>query len=202
MTADNPIGYTEYEYRELLGAEHAWAEEDNSLVFETPIEGQEDWIVTIKYYVEQRGIRPQTLFISPARVYPTPPPLSSSVIRKISVKRLDRQAKDWLAIRQQVGLAIETDEAEFQQNRRPGKVGRPDSFYARAALRYLELVKAGASPTKALAEERHISQSSARDLIHEARSRGLLTSMGRGQAGGQLTDKAKLLLAGDEGGED
>lgn len=196
MPAHNPVGYTGYEFRELQEEDHVWTE-DGSLVFEMPLDEEELWIVTVKYAVDAGGLRLETLRISPGHVYPTPPPLTTAVLRMVRLSALERRAKDWLSIRQQIGLNIETDEAEFLQNRRPGKVGRPDSFYARVAVRYLEHVRAGASPTKALAAERHISPSSARDLIHEARTRGLLTSMGRGQAGGQLTERAKDLLAAD-----
>ncbi|MGD0313173.1 MAG: hypothetical protein ABSC90_12005 [Acidimicrobiales bacterium] len=194
MQAHNPIGFTGYEIREHMEEDHVWVENGNLLVFEMPLDDHGDWIVTARYTVDSEGVRLNGLDISPGHLYPTPPPLSTSVVRMIRLSVLERRAKDWLAIRREVGLAIETDESEFLQNRRPGKVGRSDAFYARIAYRYLELVRAGSSPTKALAAERHISQSSARDLVHEARVRGLMTSMGRGQAGGQLTAKARKLL--------
>ncbi len=200
MPPHNPLGYTSYEFRDLQEEDHVWVE-DGSLVFEMPLDEEDLWIVTAKYAVDPGGLRLEALTITPGHVYPSPPPLTTAVYRMVRLSTLERRAKDWLSIREQIGLVIEADEAEFLQNRRPGKTGRPDAFYARIALRYLELVRVGSSPTKALAEERHISQSSARDLVHEARSRGLLTSTGRGQAGGQLTKKARDLLVRDQQGD-
>lgn len=201
MVARNPVGYTGYEMREIqaeLGAgEHVWVE-DESLVFEMPLDDEDLWVVTARYDLSHLP-RLEAVTISPMHIYPTPPPLTSAVIRKVRISALEKQARDWVSIRREMGLAIEADQSEFLLNRRPGKVGRSDHFYARVAYRYLELVRAGPSPTRALADERHISQSSARDLVHEARARGLLTSMGRGQAGGHLTDKARTLLQSDQG---
>ena len=114
---------------------------------------------------------------------------------------LSEWRKTWLSIREQVGLDIDTDTHEFMQNRRPGSAGRSDLFYTRVAFQYVELTKKeNRQPiTATLANERNISQSSARDLIHEARRRELLTPTRRGQKGGELTEKAKKLLAESKG---
>ena len=57
--------------------------------------------------------------------------------------------------------------------------------------------------TERLAKERneHYSEASVRALIHQARRRELLTRSPRGQAGGQLTDKAIALLTRKENEE-
>lgn len=200
---DHPLGYTAFELREARNEPHAWVVEDDVLECETRIDDHEDWVATASFYVGKRGIQLVGLSVTPATALPWPPSsaLSTSVLRKCHLDRLHRIARDWLEIRQEVGLGIETDAQEFHRNRRPGPVGRPDLFYPRAAFRYVELMNKGLSPNTTLAKERNISQSSARDLIHEARQRGLLTSTTRGQKGGQLTEKAMQLLNKNQGQE-
>ncbi len=50
------------------------------------------------------------------------------------------------------------------------------------------------SPTMDLAREMNINPSQARDMLHEARRRKLLTKTQRGRAGGELTEKALTVL--------
>ena len=76
---------------------------------------------------------------------------------------------------------------------------RSDLVYAQAAARYLELVMSSASPTADLAREMIISPSQARDILHQARQRELLTKTRRGQAGGRLTEKALRILERTDG---
>jgi hypothetical protein len=78
---------------------------------------------------------------------------------------------------------------------RPGRGGRGDLFYASCAREYVELLTEP-KPVQALAARRHLSESQIRNILHQARERGLLTKLGRGRAGGELTDKAKELLNG------
>ncbi|MEJ7765295.1 MAG: hypothetical protein WKF86_07355 [Acidimicrobiales bacterium] len=66
------------------------------------------------------------------------------------------------------------------------------------AARYLELCEETGSPTKALAEELHLSAATVRDQLGDARRRGLLLSAGPGLAGGELTEAAKALLTADK----
>lgn len=75
-------------------------------------------------------------------------------------------------------------------------VGKPiDLDYAVLASKYLDKIVAGsAKPVKELAAVLNMPAPRLRDLIHESRRRGLLTSMPRGQAGGELTPKALELL--------
>lgn len=77
-------------------------------------------------------------------------------------------------------------------------VGRDDDFYARLAAQYVKRIRAGSStPVKDIAEQRggdtaaHI-----RDLLHEARQRGLLTKGVTGKSEGALTPRAVALLKG------
>jgi hypothetical protein len=77
--------------------------------------------------------------------------------------------------------------------RRPGSSGRPDRFYLDIAVRYLEAVS-GRHPVEDVAAQLGMERRYIRDLLHEARRRGLLTKPPRGRAGGRLTGKAEKLL--------
>lgn len=86
--------------------------------------------------------------------------------------------------------------ADVAPSSRPGRAGRPDSYYAAWAARYAERLAAGSrSPVGDLAAEHGLSRAQVRDLVHEARVRGLLPKGAKGRADGQLTDKARRLLA-------
>jgi len=65
--------------------------------------------------------------------------------------------------------------------------------YAHVAAAYVAALNSRA-PNEAVAEQLHLSTSRVRDLLHEARRRLLLTTLGRGKAGGELTEKALKLL--------
>ncbi len=92
--------------------------------------------------------------------------------------------------------------------RRPGRAGRSDDFYAVWAVAYLERVRAGSRhPAKDLAarppfrlkgdlpDAGGASVNTVRDILQEARRRGLLSSPPRGTSGGELTEKAERILS-------
>jgi len=82
---------------------------------------------------------------------------------------------------------------------RPGSAGRPDRQYAEWAFRYAKKLAEGSrSPIKDLAAEHGRSAGQVRDLIHDARVRGLLSKERQGRAAGSLTPKAIQLLRGDD----
>jgi len=85
------------------------------------------------------------------------------------------------------------------RRRGPGRPGRPDTFYARIAERYVkELEEGNPHPTAAVASDSHYSQANVRDMVHEARARGLLSPAPRkGLPGGWLTVRARELLASE-----
>jgi len=87
--------------------------------------------------------------------------------------------------------------AVFDSVRRPGRRGRDDAAYAAVAERYVSLLGAGRA-IALLAEELSYSPSRVRDLVYEARRRGLLTATRRGAEGGELTAKALALLTDTE----
>lgn len=86
---------------------------------------------------------------------------------------------------------------DFLDRGRPGAAGRGDAQYAAIAAGYVGMLDAGeAHPVAALAADLSLSEKTIRNYLFKARERGLLTSLGRGKAGGQLTNKAKEILDG------
>lgn len=78
---------------------------------------------------------------------------------------------------------------------RPGRAGHPDKLYASVALMYANALDLGSShPVVDVAERMMLSRARVRDLLHEARRRGFLTSPPQGHAGGELTARARQIL--------
>jgi hypothetical protein len=91
--------------------------------------------------------------------------------------------------------------------RRPGRAGREDAYYLIFAVAYIERLAEGSRrPIQDLAERPPkaikgyvsdglvASPATVRDIIHQARVRGLLTGSPPGRPGGELTPKAKDML--------
>lgn len=73
-----------------------------------------------------------------------------------------------------------------------------DVKHASIAAMYVRLLdEKEPRPVVALAQQLHLGHKTVRNYLFTARERGLLTSAGRGVAGGQLTDKARRLLDGE-----
>jgi hypothetical protein len=115
------------------------------------------------------------------------------ILDDLATWRDDKQAEDaravWLA-----GLR--------EAPRRPGRRGRDDSYYARVAALYVDLLATGSRrPVVELAGQLGGGhrRGAAVQLVHEARRRGLLTKSQSGTAGGELTAKARKLLGEGEG---
>lgn len=89
---------------------------------------------------------------------------------------------------------------QFMAEPHPGKRGRGDDFYARLASDYVSLLGTQRDPVVALAERmgqqagREVRPQTVRNQLTQARKRGLLTTVGRGRAGGELTERARQLL--------
>jgi hypothetical protein len=80
---------------------------------------------------------------------------------------------------------------------KPGRRGRPDLHYARAALDYVEALEAAPrAPVRYLIEQAggHMTADEIKARVRRARERGLLTKATKGRAGGRLTSKARKLL--------
>lgn len=80
--------------------------------------------------------------------------------------------------------------------RQPGRRKRPDLDYARVAAAYVVALRRGSrSPVADVAAAMREQRTYVRDLLKVARDRDLLTQPSSGRAGGDLTEKAKALLA-------
>ena len=198
VATEYPMGMTPYEQRELQGDPHIWKIDDDRVACALRINGHESWVVEANFHVgSSRGVQLVGLNISPAGVLPSPPqtPLTTDVLRSVRFDDLYQRVRAYLPHLDAMSMYVEVDPASFTGTKRSGRRGRPDAEYLSVAVKYAELVRASGSPTSALAAELNVSPSVARDLVHEARRRELLTPTTRGVKGGELTEKALKLLA-------
>jgi hypothetical protein len=92
----------------------------------------------------------------------------------------------------------------FANAERPGRSGRSELAYAQVAVAYLDKLHRdppSAAPVQELANDLCLSPSHVRNLLYNARKRGLLTASEAGKAGGDLTDRARALLENSDEGE-
>jgi hypothetical protein len=113
--------------------------------------------------------------------------LDSVSFSKLLAEARDRVAEVYADHQDHIGMT-QLHEATKRRRR------RPDEDYLVWAERYDAVVQRGTrSPIADLAKRHRRTQASVRDLVHQARGRGLL-SRGHGtQAGGRLTPKARDL---------
>lgn len=84
---------------------------------------------------------------------------------------------------------------------RPGRRGRPLYHFADWASRYVDALEVAPDRPTALLLERYpgVTEWTLRGWLKRARSEGLLSEAAPGVAGGQLTDRCRRVLAGQEG---
>jgi hypothetical protein len=141
-----------------------------------------------------------------------PKPISARLLREIPFGEIERSARAslrWeLAVRHHheaphIRATLNDGGARLRdsltRNPRPGRRGRSDASYASLAAAYVERLESRA-PVADLAAAWDYSDSRVRNLLHEARRRGLLTRPAPGKSGGQLTKKAIDLLQNNEEG--
>jgi hypothetical protein len=190
------MGMTVYEEVEELGREAFRQLGPDECETWIQLPANPAYAVTGVFYLSERGPQLSGMYFAPWSRLPWPPPmLTKAMIRSVPVDQLYEQVRGYVAISPRIGVALDVDLTEFARNPRPGRRGRPDIFYAVLAAQYVELLDGRSAPTAALAELRNLSASQTRDLLHQARGRGLLTSPPRGRSGGELTEKAKKLLS-------
>ena len=137
-----------------------------------------------------------------------PRPISARLLREIPFGELERVARGslrWeLASRfhsGHPGVVASLDDGGLRLReslsaaQRPGRRGRKDEAYASLAAAYVGRLGSGREVAE-LAEEMGYSASRIRNMLAEARRRGLLTRPAPGKSGGQLTPKAIELLQG------
>lgn len=126
-----------------------------------------------------------------------PEGLTARFLRRIPVGEITRFAhSDFVAATNSQLLVTPPRWAKsaVRQPAQPGRAGRDDIYYLVWAARYAEVVAGTQTPILSLSKKHKADPARVRDLIHEARRRGLLTPGVRGRAGGSLTNKAKELL--------
>ena len=134
-----------------------------------------------------------------------PAPLTARLVHALPLGALERRARRAVLEETQPFLAPKYRTTGYarsvtqlvesvQRTMRPGRRGRPIAEYAALAARYVELLKEGRG-LPGLARDIHLSDSQVRNLLYAARQKGLLTAAPKGKAGGELTEKAKQLLA-------
>jgi hypothetical protein len=130
--------------------------------------------------------------------------ISAEVVRQVRVAehwRIGPEFARWMSSISR-GLAMQPVQS-FQRTsdstRLGKKRGRPpirsDQFFAVLAKEYAERIAKGSrTPTADIARRRRFPQSRVRDLLNEARRRGLLSTPGQGKFGGTLSPRALALL--------
>lgn len=139
-----------------------------------------------------------------ANVVPDPGPtdrLTTAVVRSVHTSGLERWARGYIARLQ--GSLVKAGAAGDPIRKSRGALGSGDGRLALLAARYVELCsdQVTKAPLQVLANEWSLAIETVRSYLYRARERGLLTSPGRGRAGGELTDRAIDLLRGDEDGK-
>jgi hypothetical protein len=132
--------------------------------------------------------------------------LERRTLREIPMGRFPAHASKRIAERQKIPgadgelalgmLGYMLHGVENLQRPRPRRnVGRDDAFYAALASEYLAAVAEGMrGPVKRLAARRRQTPARMRDMVHEARDRGLLSRGEPGRPGGHLLPAAIKIL--------
>ena len=192
-----PTDFERYEERGEVPLEQL--DEDRVAVWER-LPGNPEYAVVGTFFISTRGPQLVGLSFSPWSWQKWPPEmLTTAMIRSAPLDRLYELVRHGVANSQALSIDLDVDVKEFARNRRPGRSGRPDVFYARLAADYIELLSTSSTPTKDLAKRHNYSATSMRDYLNQARLRGLLTRSQPGHAGGELTEKAIRLLLPAQG---
>lgn len=197
-------GLSDFERRELsrdeTGEPDAWyvsRTEDGGLQVngEERLDRHPEWFVSLVFEVGKVDVRLLSMRVSPATLSPPPEGLTTGIVRSIRLGPLYTRARNTVTLPTGVGGARGLAELDdFGRVTRPGRRGRDDVFYARWAELYVEELAKGSNPLPGLAATEHLSESTIRSFLHEARRRELLTKSPPGRAGGSLTDKATNIL--------
>jgi len=122
--------------------------------------------------------------------------LSSRVLRGIQVGQIASMLRE---LAEKYPSSMQSVLAMFKRPKRRQKWARTDDrFYAELACEYVrtQMTPEGRKkPVETLAKWRRVPVKLLRSQIHYARKNGFLSEVGQGKAGGELTDKAKRVLA-------
>lgn len=159
------------------------------LLFTIQFEGREVFL----FRCEQWGVSPWKSATTP----------SARLLRRVPFGELVADAREMLIRRAQkmpdLPQLQRVHDLAAALAERPGRRGRQDIEYARIAREYVARLDEPA-PVRALSEALFLSEQRTRNVLMEARQRGLLTTPPKGRAGGKLTAKAKAILKEAEDG--
>ena len=169
------------------------------------IEELEEWWVQITVEHEYGSTHVSGLAMTPRN--PDNPPsggLSTTELRKIPIPSLLSHARRHITKELKVfknmaspALVNEIEDAarSIITAKRPGSAGRDEFAYVALVVEYQNALDAGSKkPTHVLAEKYSLAHTTIRNMLQEARMRGLAESKGRGRLGWKLTEKGMRIL--------
>jgi hypothetical protein len=169
----------------------AWSKEESghsSALVKSPL--SEDWQVSVAFANREGKASVESIYIEPTSDPPRDA-LTTRLLRRIRLGELLAQAQA-----QVPSGAGEHFQFLAQTPRRGRRRLISDLELAGLAVAYeAACTTSAAQPRLVLAKERKESPGRVRDLIHEARRRGLLSPAVPGKAGGTATAEARRLLA-------
>jgi hypothetical protein len=123
--------------------------------------------------------------------------INYEALRAVQLGAIQRELSELLTAEVEGGWVPAEIVEGFRSNPRPGSRGRPHREYAAVAAMYVRLLGTSKTPLRALVDELGPGYTAAavRAMLNRARKHGLLTSAPSGRAGGELTEKARALLA-------
>ena len=169
------------------------------------IEELEEWWVQITVEHEYGSTHVSGLAMTPRN--PDNPPsggLSTTELRKVPISSLLSHTRRRIARELKVSknmaspaLVNEIEKAarSITITKRPGSAGRDNFSYVALVVEYQNALDAGSKkPTDVLAEKYNLAHTTVRNMLQEARMRGLAESKGRGRLGWKLTEKGNQIL--------
>jgi hypothetical protein len=191
-----PSGLSDFELRVDRGLDDWVVTSDGRLVLHCRHPKFCEWAIKAIFEVNERDVALAHLTIYPAGVWAPEGGLTDKVRRSVSLDELRKMAKRRLQF-QEVSASIGADPSAFMKNTARGRKGRSDLDFAIIARDYAALIEGEVEHVAdVLADQLHLSPSTVRGLVWQARKRGLLTPAPAGQEGGALTGRAKGILDG------
>jgi hypothetical protein len=164
--------------------------------FSARLPGHPEWKITATFVRQGDQLVVSSCTISPVGDGVPDGGLTARQLRRVTLGDLTRNASRAGLIGKLMGaMTPDVTSAVDEERTHPGRAGRDDHFYAVWAARYAERAAYTPRPIVELAELHDQPPARLREYIAEARRRGLLTETTRGRSGGQLTDRAHVLLA-------
>lgn len=125
-------------------------------------------------------------------------PLTSELQSALGLRGINQQVERHLRVVARLLELGEEWERATVDVRRPGRKGMSDLELVQWAQRYVEALEEESRRPYAVLMERYPgwSDSGLKSIVRRSRKAGFLTEVGRGKTGGELTDNARRLLAG------